>query len=164
MFQFPGFPHHGLFIHPCVTGLLPAGFPHSDIDGSLPACGSPSLFAACHVLLRRLVPWHPPCALVRLILLRLTFVIVDPETNYNSSGQLTFFIATGLLRLSLVFSTLCAVVKVLLRHCRLSGFFRTLKTIQSEERQFLLSNGFRHSLSCSSHFPSTKFPSQSTYG
>jgi hypothetical protein len=33
----------------------------------MPACGSPQLFAACHVLLRRLVPWHPPCALVRLI-------------------------------------------------------------------------------------------------
>ena len=62
------------------------------------------LFAACHVLLRRLVPWHPPCALVRLILLRMTSsVIVDPETNYNllPSGS----IATGLLRLSLVFST-----------------------------------------------------------
>ena len=64
-----------------MTGLQPAGFPHSDIMGSMPACGSPMLFAACHVLLRRLVPWHPPCALVRLIFLRMTFVIVDPETN-----------------------------------------------------------------------------------
>ena len=39
-----------------MTGLQPAGFPHSDIKGSMPACGSPLLFAACHVLLRRLVP------------------------------------------------------------------------------------------------------------
>ena len=44
-----------------------AGFPHSDVHGSKPACGSPWLFAAGHVLLRRLVPWHPPYALVRFI-------------------------------------------------------------------------------------------------
>ena len=29
-----------------------AGLPHSDIHGSLPACRSPGLFAACRVLLR----------------------------------------------------------------------------------------------------------------
>ena len=33
-------------------------------------CGSPQLFAAYRVLLRQSVPWHPPCALVRLILPR----------------------------------------------------------------------------------------------
>ena len=72
----------------------------------MPACGSPMLFAACHVLLRRLVPWHPPCALVRLIFLRMTFVIVDPETNcliYFSGKLLPIFLATGLQRLFLVF-------------------------------------------------------------
>ena len=30
-------------------------------------CGSPRLIAAYRVLLRQSVPWHPPCALVRLI-------------------------------------------------------------------------------------------------
>ena len=39
-------------------------FPHSDICGSLLICSSPQLFAACHVLLRRHVPRHPPvCSL-----------------------------------------------------------------------------------------------------
>ena len=33
-------------------GIPPAGLPHSDIHGSLPACRSPWLFAACRVLLR----------------------------------------------------------------------------------------------------------------
>ena len=33
----------------------------------MPACGSPQLFAAYHVLLRQSVPGHPPCALIRLI-------------------------------------------------------------------------------------------------
>ncbi len=39
-------------------------FPHSDICGSRLICSSPQLFAACHVLLRRHVPRHPPvCSL-----------------------------------------------------------------------------------------------------
>ena len=46
--------------------MTPAGFPHSDISGSTLACSSPKLFAACHVLPRRSVPRHPPCALTRL--------------------------------------------------------------------------------------------------
>ena len=35
-----------------VTGLQPAGLPHSDICGSNLVCKSPQLFAAYHVLLR----------------------------------------------------------------------------------------------------------------
>src|SRR4028118_1062696 len=42
------------------------GFPHSEISGSTPACGSPKLIAASHVLHRLLTPWHPPCALTSL--------------------------------------------------------------------------------------------------
>ena len=52
-----------LCIQYTVTGVLPAGFPHSDICGSRDICSSPQLFAAYHVLLRLLVPRHPPCAL-----------------------------------------------------------------------------------------------------
>ena len=54
-------------VHLCiqctVTGVLPCGFPHSDICGSTDICSSPQLFAAYHVFLRLLVPRHPPCAL-----------------------------------------------------------------------------------------------------
>ncbi len=42
--------------------------PHSDILGSKPACGSPRLIAACHVLLRLLAPRHSPYALSSLII------------------------------------------------------------------------------------------------
>ncbi len=52
-----------LWIQYTVAGLFPAGFPHSDIHGSLPVCGSPWLFAAYRVFPRLLVPRHPPCAL-----------------------------------------------------------------------------------------------------
>ena len=48
------------------TGVCPAGFPHSDICGSMCICHSPQLFAAYHVFLRLLVPRHPPCALLCL--------------------------------------------------------------------------------------------------
>lgn len=60
MFQFPRFA-------PCTYGfstecldITPGGLPHSGIPGSMPACGSPGLFAAYHALLRLLAPRHPP--------------------------------------------------------------------------------------------------------
>ena len=63
----PHVPPAKLFIHLAVTGLFPAGFPHSDISGSLTVCVSPLLFAAFRVLLRLLVARLPPYALLRLI-------------------------------------------------------------------------------------------------
>ena len=56
-------PFHTLWIGVWMTGVLPAGFPHSDIRGSSNICFSPRLFAAYHVFRRLLVPRHPPCAL-----------------------------------------------------------------------------------------------------
>ena len=66
MVHFPGFARTQLWIHWAVRGFYPRGFPHSEIPGSKPACGSPRLIAACHVLHRRLLPRHPPCALSSL--------------------------------------------------------------------------------------------------
>ena len=68
MFQFPPFA-----LTKSVTGLQPAGLPHSDITGSIPVCSSPVLFAAYHVLLRLQKPRHPPFALVTFSL----FVFFD---------------------------------------------------------------------------------------
>ena len=59
-------PFHTLWIHVWMTEVCSAGFPHSDICGSMAICASPQLFAAYHVFLRLLVPRHPPCALGRL--------------------------------------------------------------------------------------------------
>ena len=55
-----------LCIHHTVTGVFPAGFPHSDICGSMDICSSPQLIAAYHVLHRHLMPRHSPCALISL--------------------------------------------------------------------------------------------------
>jgi|GEM_PF-774917 hypothetical protein len=55
-----------LCIHCTMTGLQPAGLPHSEIHGSKVVCTSPWLNAAYHVLLRLFVPRHPPYALTYL--------------------------------------------------------------------------------------------------
>ena len=54
--------------------ITSCGFPHSEICGSTAVCASPQLFAACHVLLRLLLPRHPPYALSCLTYLSLFFV------------------------------------------------------------------------------------------
>ena len=59
-------PHIYLFDSVYVAWLLPSGFPHSEICGSKCVCHSPQLIAACHVLLRLLMPRHSPCALISL--------------------------------------------------------------------------------------------------
>ena len=60
-------PLHTLWIGVWMTEGSSAGFPHSDISGSMDICSSPKLIAAYHVFLRLLVPRHPPCALLCLI-------------------------------------------------------------------------------------------------
>ena len=60
-------PHVWLWIHHTLTEVFSAGFPHSDICGSLCICHSPQLFAAYHVFLRLSVPRHPPCALISFV-------------------------------------------------------------------------------------------------
>ena len=93
MFQFPACPPVRLWIHLTVTGSSPAGFPHSDVNGSMPACGSPLLFAACHVLHRRMVPGHPPCALCSLIF---SSLILRPIVFFYPGLPLPFRFASSL--------------------------------------------------------------------
>ena len=62
----PRVPLHALWIGAWMTEVSSAGFPHSEISGSMDICSSPKLFAAYHVLHRLLVPRHPPCALTTL--------------------------------------------------------------------------------------------------
>ena len=66
MFQFRRFPTYAYLIQRRLTEYCSAGFPHSEICGSKLMCSSPQLIAACHVLLRLLMPRHSPCALSSL--------------------------------------------------------------------------------------------------
>ena len=62
----PRVPFHILWIQIWMTEVCSAGFPHSEISGSMGMCPSPELFAAYHVFHRLPVPRHPPCALLCL--------------------------------------------------------------------------------------------------
>src|SRR5690606_39060396 len=64
MFHFPGFPPAGYGFTDRCQGMTPGRLPHSEIPGSMPACGSPRRIGACPVLHRPLAPRHPPCAFV----------------------------------------------------------------------------------------------------
>ena len=75
MVHFPGLAHTRLWIQRAVPEFYSGGFPHSDIPGSKPICGSPRLIAACHVLHRLLAPRHPPHALSSLTI-KLTQCVV----------------------------------------------------------------------------------------
>ena len=66
MVHFPGLARTRLYIQRAVSRVHRDGFPHSEIPGSKPACGSPGLIAASHVLHRLLAPRHPPYALSSL--------------------------------------------------------------------------------------------------
>ena len=92
--------------------MTPAGFPHSDIHGSKPACGSPWLFAAYHVFLRRPVPWHPPCALSNLIVTseQLVKVSFKSLSHFILRPTAKLFFATGFF--TRCFPSGCAVFKV----------------------------------------------------
>ena len=78
MFQFTGCPLLTLWIHVRIPAVFTGGFPHSEISGSQPVCGSPKLIAAYHVFHRLSVPRHPPCAL-----LCLTFCTVHRMINHS---------------------------------------------------------------------------------
>ena len=80
-FSSPGSLLYAMYSH-IGDRIAPAGFPHSDIHGSQPMCGSPWLFAACRVLLRLPVPRHPPCALLIL-------VTISPSCEYDGSPPRT---------------------------------------------------------------------------
>ena len=67
----PRVPHVRLCVQRTFHGSSPWGFPHSEICGSKLICSSPQLIAACHVLLRLLMPRHSPCALYSLNSLQL---------------------------------------------------------------------------------------------
>ena len=62
----PRVPSIWLCIHHTVIYSSYMWFPNSEICGSKLICSSPQLIAACHVLLRLLMPRHSPYALVRL--------------------------------------------------------------------------------------------------
>src|SRR6188472_3030803 len=83
MVHIPALPSAPYVFRCGYSGITQSGFPHSEIPGSKPACGSPRLIAACHVLHRLLAPRHSPYALSSLTKcsLHLTALYVVKKTT-----------------------------------------------------------------------------------
>ena len=93
MVQFPGY----RFSHLCIQQLIPdrsGGLPHSAINGSQDMCSSPSLLAACHGLLRRAAPRHPPYALSRLTILCFTLPLRFTAPHVSMCHRYSLFCLT----------------------------------------------------------------------
>ena len=95
-FSSPSFPSISYGFTYGYAGFSLRGFPHSDIHGSKPACGSPWLFAAYHVLRRLPVPRHSPFALSSLTC-AFSFC-VSPVTVFRFT--LPFFVSCSFQRTS----------------------------------------------------------------
>src|SRR5687767_13324813 len=78
MVHFPPLPSPAYEFSGRYFGMSQSGFPHSEIPGSKPACGSPRLIAACHVLHRLLAPRHSPYALSSLTKCSLHLIFFSP--------------------------------------------------------------------------------------
>ena len=146
MFQFPGLPWYTYgFTIPCIDITL-CGFSHSEIHESLPACGSSWLFAAYRVLLRLLVPRHPPYALIRL-----TFFYIISDADLFIYPQLNnanlfnwalkyFYFHTHFFSCKETVCSICSVEIVLpftekLFHYTLCSFQRTFWVLLSSYRK-----------------------------
>jgi hypothetical protein len=78
------YPPHSIRDHSRNERNGEGGFPHSEIAGSKFAHNSPTLIAACHVLLRLYMPRHPPDALTS----RLRIHTINNRPAYRLSSSL----------------------------------------------------------------------------
>ena len=83
MFQFSGFPAYGYVFTIRRYQINDIRFPHSEIRASMDICSLTRLIAACHVLLRLLMPRHSPCALISL-----TILVANSPYLYDTSFAL----------------------------------------------------------------------------
>ena len=115
MFQFPTFPFICYFTYIWIIRLLPLiEFPHSDIHASTVICTYTWLFAACHVLLRLLMPRHSPYALSSLTFwLRLNFELLRQFRKKCSSYTYVLLITFSAHFLVLLVYTVSNFIKLL---------------------------------------------------
>jgi hypothetical protein len=87
-FSSPGYPRCSYEFTAGYLRITVGEFPHSEICGLTVICTCPQLIAACHVLLRLLVPRHPPYAL-----LRLTFSVFRLFISFRLPSVADFFVS-----------------------------------------------------------------------
>ena len=106
-----------LWIHSTLTRYCRAGFPHSVIHGSMLMCSSPWLFAACHDLLRLLMPRHPPCALFSLTYFWFSLYFENYADSFGILSIVVFTLNLSIpsVALLLILFSHCSVFKVHIR-------------------------------------------------
>ena len=116
MFQFRAFPAYTYLIQCTLTRYCRAGFPHSDISGSMRMCRSPKLFAACRVLHRLLMPRHSPCALISLTI---SLVLKELCSSQKNSYRSKIVVVTQFFHniFSSALTLVPSVALLLLLHC-----------------------------------------------
>ena len=124
MFQFRRFPTYAYLIQRRLTEYCSAGFPHSVILGSMLMCSSPRLIAACHDLLRLLMPRHSPCALFSLTFRRAPArpgqrILILSELCRH---QQKFCLAHCLTQFLKLHNLLCPLLLALILHSALFSF------------------------------------------
>ena len=144
-----------------VTGLLPAGLPHSDTHGSIPACGSPCLFAACRVLLRLRKPRHPPSALVRFSQVNLTHPVYGMPC-FSSACEIVPTPACGLpapRRTRTTFLSYLVIFPIIVNELdRFSSSLLNLQTVRNFQNRCLRTVRFSETGCKDTHFSiSSKF-------
>ena len=117
MFQFRRFPTYCYLIHKRLTEYCSAGFPHSDIHGSMPAFDSPWLIVDRYVLHRLPMPRHPPCALISLTFFR----IMCPLLIFSTRLYCSIFTH---LTLTLKVSNICYIISLFPFHIYLYSVFK----------------------------------------
>ena len=117
MFQFPTLPSIYYFTYIWIIRLFPLiEFPHSDIHALSTICVYTWLFAACHVLLRLLMPRHSPYALSSL-----TFMLRQTQNScvnfLKKALHIYTYYSSLFLFVSLLFSVLLAINSFLNNFC-----------------------------------------------
>ena len=137
MFQFRRFPTYDYFIHHTLTDSSSAGFPHSEIHGSLAAFASPWLFVDRYVLRRLLVPRHSPYALSSLTILQLALLNNPMLESFWFFGfsldDKIIVVFTLKYFYHFTFTCACSVFKVHLILCKFA-FSRSMHCIQIHAR------------------------------
>ena len=75
--------------------MTPAGFPHSEIPGSVLVCSSPRLIAAYHVFHRLLAPRHPPYALSSLTEYSVSFLVLGESVDRPCAHEIRDLVQQG---------------------------------------------------------------------
>ena len=99
------------------------------IPGSMLVCSSPRLFAACHVLLRLLMPRHPSCALcsltTKIFLILMSFLRRILQFFVSTFSALTKLLFACLYGFHFIFPTFLTSLFVNdHRACKSARFFR----------------------------------------